>query len=306
MSTLSRMVRRMIWSRRVFEFWQRLGVNVTPKHFYSPIPDTRRLAQKEALWSKPSELPGMDMNVKRQLHFLQEVFAQYKSEFDFPVDKPDTPQYYLNNAAFGLEDAEVLHCMIRHFKPRTIVEVGSGFSTFVSARAGLMNRKEDHPCKLISIEPYPRQSHRDGFAGLDEQIPKKAEEVDPVFFEQLRQNDILFIDSSHVVRTGGDVNCLFLEVLPRLANGAVVHVHDIFLPYEYPKQWVISNRAFWTEQYLLRGFLCFNGAYEVLFANHYMMRTYPDQMGAVFAHPNGYRQRNIPDSFWMRKSDGAN
>ncbi|KPK76295.1 MAG: hypothetical protein AMJ79_07210 [Phycisphaerae bacterium SM23_30] len=301
MSKLSRLIRNMVWSRQVFAFWQRLGVNVTKKHFYSPIPDGRQLLGQGDLWEKESELIGLDMNPQGQLRLL-EVLASYKEEFDFAVHKTKTPhEFYLLNAAFSLEDAAVLHGMIRHFRPRTLIEVGGGYSTFVSARAGRLNQKQGPPMRLICIEPYPRQTHLKGFAGLDELIVQKVEQTEISLFEQLQENDILFIDSSHVVRIGGDVNFLYLEVLPRLKKGVVIHIHDIFLPYEYPREWLIRRLHFWTEQYLLQAFLCGNQSFEVLFANHYMLSKHPEKMAEVFVRPAGYRQRNIPNSFWIRK-----
>lgn len=304
MSTIGRIVKQAIWSKPLFEFWQSLGVNVTKKHFYSPVPDTKELASDNDIWSKESQMVGIDMNDEGQLHLLDDVFTQYKGEFEFAINKTDNPhEFYLLNAGFGLEDAEVLHCMIRHFKPRTIIEVGAGHSTFVSARASMINRKDGHQTTLISIEPYPREIHKKGFLGLDRLLIQKAEQVETEFFEQLDEDDILFIDSSHVVRIGNDVNFLYLEVLPRLKKGVLVHIHDIFLPYQYPKDWVINKRIFWTEQYLLQAFLCLNKAYEVVFGNHYMLSRYADKMHSVFAHPQSYYQRNIPNSFWVRRNN---
>jgi len=302
MSTIGRAIRRVIWSRTLFEFWQKLGFHVTRNHFYSPIPDTRELAHRGEFWSRPSELPGVDMNVATQLRFLEEVFPDYKAELDFPVDRTEVPhEFFLNNPAYGIIDASVLHLMIRHFKPTRLIEVGSGYSTFVAARASLMNRDDGHPCTLTSIEPYPREVLRKGFPGLDGQIPSKVEDVAWSFFAQLGENDILFIDSTHVVRTGNDVLYLYLEVLPRLSKGVVVHIHDIFFPFQYPRQWVIENRVFWTEQYLLQAFLCGNTSFEVQFGNHFMKTRYPEKMEAFFAAPEGYRPRHRNSSFWIRK-----
>ena len=304
MSTIGRIVRRAVWSKTLFEFWQSLGVNVTRKHFDSSIPGIKELAEKNVAWGKELQLAGIEMNEQSQLHLLEEVFTQYKSEFNFAINKTENPhEFYLNNPGFGLEDTSVLHCMIRHFKPKTIIEIGAGYSTFVSARACLMNQKRGCLGRLMSIEPYPREVHKKGFPGLDRLIIQKAEEVETNFFEQLEENDILFIDSSHVVRIGNDVNFLYLEVLPRLKKGVVVHIHDIFFPYQYPKKWVVDNLVFYTEQYLLQAFLCLNRAYEVVFGNYYMLSKYSDKMHAVFARPQGYRQRNIPNSFWIRRNN---
>jgi hypothetical protein len=299
------MIRKVIWSRELFEFFQRLGVNFTRKHFYSPIPDTDELKQREELWAQESALAGIGMNLEGQLNFVEKIFPKYKNELNFKVNKSDTKtpyEFYLNNAGFGLGDAGVLHCIIRHFKPRVIIEVGSGNSTLVSASAVLKNQEDGFPCRLTAIEPYPRDYLKVGFPGLDGLKIEKAENVEVDFFGQLGEDDILFIDSSHVMRIGNDVNFLYLEVLPRLKKGVIVHIHDIFLPYHYPKEGVIQNRAFWTEQYLLQAFLCFNRAYEVLFANYYMFKKYPDRMNTIFESPQGY-SKHLFNSFWIRKCD---
>ena len=303
MSSLGRLLKKIVWSRRVFDFWQRLGVNVTRKHYYSPIPDTRELDRKADLWTRESSLVGLDLRLDEQLRFLNEVCATYQSEFDFPVDRTDVPhEYYFNNAEFGLVDGLVLYSMIRHFQPRTVIEIGSGNSTMMAARACLKNKQEQHDSKLISIEPYPRTFIKNGFPGLDSHVTSKVEEMDLAFFDRLRENDILFIDTSHVLRTGNDVCYLYLELLARLKKGVVIHIHDIFLPYEYPRQWVVQNRVFWTEQYLLQAFLCHNRFFEVLFANYCMTKKHGAEMQSVFAAPPGYRERNLSNSFWIRKT----
>jgi hypothetical protein len=306
MSQLTRLVRKAIWSNAHFNFWQRFGVHVTRSHYYSPIPDTRELAKNEGLWQKKSDLVGLSFSPEKQLACLEEVFSKYKGESDFRVDRSNIPyEYYFNNAEFGLEDGLAFYSMIRHFKPSTIVEIGSGNSTMIGARACLKNQEDGRESRLISVEPYPRKFLVEGFPGLAGQVKSKVEELDVAFFDQLGENDILFIDSSHVLRTGNDVTYLYLNILPRLREGVIVHVHDIFLPYEYPRQWVVGNRVFWTEQYLLQAFLTHNPLYEVLFGNVFMNKNYPDRMREVFSHPEGYRQRNIPNSFWMRRKSGV-
>src|SRR4029077_19197551 len=122
---------------------------------------------------------------------------------------------------------------------------------------------------LMCIEPFPQKFLRAGFPGLQSLMERKVQDVDLNFFSQLQSGDILFIDSSHTVKIGGDVNYLFLEVLPRLNPGVIVHVHDIFLPFDYRRDWVMDELRFWTEQYLLQAFLMFNSDFEVLMANHY-------------------------------------
>lgn len=304
MSLIKRAVGRILFSRRAFEFFQKFGIHILRKHFYSPIPDTRLLETKKELWERESELVGVDLNVAGQLAFLEKVFPKFQKECDFPLRKTSIPyEYYITNGSFGFLSAAVLHCMIRHFAPRTIIEVGAGYSTYVSARAAILNQAQGQPTKLISIEPYPNQILKKGFAGLAELIPRRVEEVDINFFSQLEDRDILFIDSSHVVRIGGDVNFLLLEVLPRLKSGVVVHIHDIFFPGHYPEEWIIQKLRFWTEQYLLQAFLTYNDKFEVLWCGSYIYLKFLERLKSVFPPPKGlgFYEHYFSSSFWMRR-----
>jgi hypothetical protein len=150
---------------------------------------------------------------------------------------------------------------------------------------------------LICIEPFPLDFLRQGFAGLHSLIEKKVEDIGLEFFSQLASGDILFIDSSHTVKIGGDVNYLFLEVLPRLKPGVIVHVHDIFLPFEYRRDWVMEEFRFWSEQYLLQAFLSFNSEFEVLMANSYVAHRYMKDLKATFMNSPWWGG----GSFWMRR-----
>ena len=161
--------------------------------------------------------------------------------------------------------------------------------------------KEGHPGRVIAVEPYPIADLRKGFPGPGSLLIQKAEEIDVSFFEQLGENDILFIYTSHVMRVGNDVNFLYLDVLPALKKGVVVHAHGVFFAHHHSKKQIIDNHAFWTEQYLLQGFLCLNSAYEVLFGNDYMTSKYPEKMKAVLAPPQGHRPM-ISNSFWIRRT----
>jgi len=183
--------------------------------------------------------------------------------------------------------------MIRHFQPRLTIEVGGGFSSLVLGQAAEKNKNSG----VICIEPFPREFLRNGFPGLQLLIEKKVQDISLEFFSQLTSGDMLFIDSSHTVKIGGDVNYLFLEVLPRLNPGVIVHVHDIFLPFEYRRDWVLDELRFWTEQYLLQAFLTFNSDFEVLLANYCLSYYHEDQLRAAF--PDLHRW--IGGSFWMRR-----
>ncbi|HVF56474.1 MAG TPA: class I SAM-dependent methyltransferase [Pyrinomonadaceae bacterium] len=286
--------------RRSFPLWQRLGVHVVPNHFYQPIPDTRTL--REDLWRNRSELGGINFNDGRQTELLALFRERYAAEYEnFPREKTSAPQqYYTNNGAFESVDGEILYCMIRHFKPRRIFEIGSGNSTYLSAQAALKNTEEDgRECRLTAFEPYPNEVLRAGFPGLSELVERKVQDVPAEKFEELEAGDILFIDSSHVLKIGSDVQYEYLEILPRLRPGVIVHVHDIFLPAEYPREWVLDSYTFWNEQYLLQAFLAFNESFEVLWAGSYMHLVHPDKLEAAFVSYD--RAKNWPGSFWMRR-----
>ncbi len=278
-----------------FEEFEALGYHLTPNHYYSPIPDTKALREKDFLWEKESELVGIDMNPDYQLDLLLNYFPAFQAEYSqFPQEKTDCPyEFYFNNSSFDGTDATVLHCILRHFKPNTIIEVGGGFSTFISANACLLNGGS----QLITIEPFPNDVLKQGFPGLSKLVERKVEDIDFEFFMQLQDGDVLFIDSTHVSRILGDVNYIYLEILPRLNKGVIIHVHDIFFPKDYPKSWVLDLKLFWTEQYLLQAFLTFNSAFEVLFCNSYMRLKYLPELKSVFPNSPWWGG----GSFWMRK-----
>jgi hypothetical protein len=287
----------------IFPLWERHGFHVTPVHFYQPIPDTQSLP--ETLWDGPGELVGIDMNDALQLDLLERHFPKFRDEYEQFSTKPtgEASGFHLNNGLFDGADALVAYCMVRQFQPRLIIEIGSGLSSLLLAQAAARNDSS----ALICIEPFPRDFVRKGFPCLRSLIEKKVQDVDLEFFSQLESNDILFIDSSHTVKIGGDVNYLFLEVLPRLKPGVIVHVHDIFLPFEYRRDWVMNEFRFWSEQYLLQAFLTFNSEFEVLMANRYLAHKYPEDLKAAFrnlenlkaALPNSVRWGG--GSFWMRR-----
>ena len=279
--------------KKYFPFWEQHGFHVTPVHFYQPIPDTRTLPKN--LWEKPSALAGIDMNEAAQLRLLRDAFPKFRKEYSrFPRTATDKAhEFYFENGLFGGTDALVLYCLVRHLQPRRIIEVGSGFSSRVSAQAALKNGKTE----LVCIEPYPSELLRAGFPGLARLEQKKIQDVAPNYFDRLDAGDILFIDTSHVVSAGGDVNYLFFEILPRLKSGVIVHVHDIFLPHEYPQKWLQEEFRFWTEQYLLQAFLMFNTSWEVLFANSFIGGKHPAEFKAVFPESPWWGG----GSFWMRR-----
>lgn len=282
--------------RKMFRLWQRLGITVLPNHFYSPVPD---IASLERAWPAESSLIGIDMREDTELALLARSSADYKTEYDA---FPRTPvsgapyRYHLVNGAYESVDAEILHCMIRAYKPKRIFEIGSGYSTRVSAEALLKNGDGG---ELVAFEPYPHLVLRAGFPGLTRLVQKKIQDVPLETFDALEANDILFIDSSHAASTGSDVVREYLEIIPRLKPGVLVHIHDIFLPRDYPKDWVLKEHRFWNEQYLLQAFLAFNANFEVLWAGQYMHMRHPEALTAAFA---SYDPATVsPGSFWIRR-----
>ncbi|MEM0489128.1 MAG: class I SAM-dependent methyltransferase [Candidatus Bathyarchaeia archaeon] len=283
-------------TERYFTLFERLGFHILPVHYYSPIPEVGKL--RDDIWQRHSELIGIKINEGYQLRLLQDFSALYSDEFNnLPLNKTSETRYYVYNGSFESVDGEIYYCMIRHFKPKKVIEVGAGFSTLLAAEAISKNREEGYDCELIAVDPYSMEFLRK-VPGL-RLIEKGAEEVELSEFTNLNENDILFIDSTHVVRIGGEVVYLYLEVLPRLKRGVLIHFHDIFLPLEYPKDWVLKQHRFWNEQYLLQAFLMFNDSFEVVWAGSYMNLKHPDKLEATF---RSYRRgQTFPGSFWIRR-----
>jgi predicted O-methyltransferase YrrM len=282
-------------SRSSFRAWEERGFHVTPVHYYQAIPDTRTLGDRP--WRRRSPLHGITLREDEQEALIRRL-TRYKAEYDAFPDAPtaDPRQFHWGNQAFGPVDAEVLYAMVRHWRPARVVEVGSGWSTRLIAQAIRQNQREEpgRTCRFTTIDPEP-----DPVLGeVAEVVAASVQDVDPKVFADLRRDDLLFIDSSHVVKIGSDVNLEVLEILPSLAPGVLVHFHDIFLPAEYPRTWIMDNHWFWTEQYLLQAFLSYNEAFEVLLANHWLHLTRPDLLAEAFAR---YSAGVQPASLWLRR-----
>ncbi len=282
-----------------FEAWEQAGWHLTANHFYSPIPDTRELP--EGLFDRASELPGIDMRDDEQVALLRGLHADFGAEFNALPREPAGPlEYFVNNLAFESVDGELLYGLVRRSRPRRIVEIGSGWSTLCSLAALRRNVEEGAAGRIEAIEPYPYDFVRE--VGADPLVELRVTQLQDVSldtFRTLEPGDILFIDSSHVLRTGSDVQYEFLEVLPRLPAGVLVHVHDIFLPYEYPRRWLVDEHRFWNEQYLLQAFLIGNTGFEVVWGGSWMHYRHPDLLEAMI--PSYDRTTRHPGSFWMRR-----
>jgi hypothetical protein len=201
---------------------------------------------------------------------------------------------------FGAGDAEYLYNMIRYFKPKLIIEIGCGQSTLMANLAIQTNKRNDpsYSCQQICVEPFEVP----WLEGIGVEVRRsKVEELARSFVESLEMNDILFIDSSHVIRPQGDVLCEYLNLLGKLKPGVLVHIHDIRTPRDYLESWVISDRLMWNEQYLLEAFLCFNSAFKVIGALNWLWHNHSDKLGdacpVLTSQPN-----SEPGSFWIRRA----
>jgi hypothetical protein len=273
------------------------GFDFEIRSFYSPIPALERLGDE--VFERRSPLAGIrPFDLDAQLRLIEEELAPFIAEFDPPAGPSgDRFTYHLENGLFQGGDADLLYAMIRRHKPRRVLELGAGFSTLVSAAAVRANRAEGHETALISCDPYAIPPPPGAIDGLAEILAVAAEDLGPEQTDALGAGDILFIDSSHTVRTGGDVVHLLLDVVPALAPGVLVHVHDVFLPYEYPREWLERNRWYWAEQYLLQALLVGNERLEVLIAAHALFRERPEALGRAIPH---LQPEHPPLSFWMR------
>jgi len=182
--------------------------------------------------------------------------------------------------------------MIRQFQPASIIEVGAGFSTRVLVEA----TRRNGPTRIVSIDPHPAETLEQRTLPVT-LIERRVQDLPLSVFESLDRDDVLFIDSSHVVRIDGDVPHLFLEVLPRLKPGVIVHVHDVFLPRQLPREWVVEEMRFWCEQDLLQAFLAFNREFEVLLSNSFLGLRHERAMRDVFPRSPWWGG----GSFWMRR-----
>lgn len=294
-----RQVHFVLLTNKAFRFFRWFGVHVTPVHFYSPVPDIREISP--AVGEHPLSLVGVEMNPAGHRHLLENIFPIYQPECNFPTTPVDPPYlYHTQNVYFGYISACVMHTLVRHFRPQRIIEVGAGYSTQAIGGAIRQNQQEGYPCELIAIDPYPNQLLQKGFPGLGRLISRKIQEVDLSLLTTLQANDILSIDTSHAVRTGGDVTFLYLELLPRLAPGVLVHIHDIFLPFDYPRKW-LEQRYFWNEQYLLHAFLIHNAQFEVFWGQKYAETTFPELFSKAFSGRVSVQDNSNSYSFWLRK-----
>jgi predicted O-methyltransferase YrrM len=300
---------------RTFRTLQRCGINATPNHFYWPVPDLSELEKRE--WATFPPPPGCDFGLSRQAQLAREFAQHYMPEFQFD-SQPTDHAYHHGNGYFESCDAEVAYCMVRKWKPQRIIEIGSGYSTRVLAAALRANLERDSVAgELLTIDPHLERVPGDGLGNMVTIVGQPVQSLPVDTFRSLGSGDILFIDSSHVAGIGSDVVREFLQILPTLNPGVVVHLHDIFLPFDYPRDKVFENLWFWSEQYLLQTFLTFNSEFEVLWSASAMQEYHAAVLDEAFPKwresygevpasekrfiPTRDGEHAWPTSFWMRR-----
>jgi hypothetical protein len=266
-----------------------------PGHFYSPIPDLDDIRRREATIFRGADAPlaGIDLREEPQLAMLRDLGASC-AEHPWGREARAGVRYRFDNPNFQEGEALVLLGLMRLARPRRVVEVGSGWSS--CAVLDVNDRFLDGTVRCTFIEPYPELLHE--LVG-DEQLDVRAAPVQDVplpLFDELGTGDMLIIDSTHVAKVGSDVNHLVFEVLPRLASGVLVHVHDIFHGFEYPRAWVYEGRA-WNEAFVLRALLMFNSIWEIVFFNSFIAARHPE----AFAASLPLAAQSPGASLWLRR-----
>ena len=268
-----------------------------PGHFYSPVPSLTQFRQMEhRLYQSPRSLPEIDLNEAVQLSTIN-MLAKYYAEQPFREHKNDKCRFFFENPNFSYGEAIVYYGMLRHLHPTRVIEVGSGYSTaLLLDTLDISGARTDCTC----IEPFPELLLSLVRAGDKERlriVDAELQKVDLAIFDTLQSGDILFIDSTHVSKVGSDVNIIIFEILPRLASGVYVHFHDVFYPFEYPKEWVLQGRC-WNEIYLLRGFLEYNTSFRIQVFNSFLGQHHH----GVLASALPLVARSPGSSLWLRKN----
>lgn len=243
---------------------------VPPGHYYSPLNDLDYIRIHESrLFNKVDiNLAGIELNHSGQVDLLHSLAKHYPSII-FPEQQQAEFRYYYRNQWFSFSDAIFLASMLLHYRPGKVIEVGSGFSSAVMLDVN--ERYLGNSAELLFIEPYPEDRLAKLVRPGDRYRIRREfiQDVPLEVFDALGENDLLFIDTSHVSKTGSDVNHLLFQVLPRLRKGVLVHLHDVFYPFEYPKEWVLGGRA-WNEAYLVRAFLQYNSQFRIELFTSYL------------------------------------
>ena len=274
------------------KIFMKFGLLPIRDHYYQPLINPRKHLKKSL--REDRNLPGIDFNVDEQLSIL--LAFDFNNELEqFPINRRANLEYYYNNGSFESGDGEFLYNMIRLKKPARFIEIGSGLSTLMANSA---IKKNNNSCKHICIEPYEAEWLNQIDVNV---IRKKVEDIDTNIFKELQKNDILFIDSSHIIRPQGDVLLEYLEILPQLNSGVIIHVHDILTPKDYLDDFVFIYHYLWNEQYLLEALLTNNNNFRIIGAVNYLKHHYFKELTEKSPILRQQPERE-PGSFWIVKS----
>jgi Methyltransferase domain len=280
-----------------FSMLDRAGLHVIPKHYYTPVPDCKWLEENRPLWIGRSSLTGISWDLPEQLAWLKQTCEPYYQE----VAGLKFYHAQARNGAgpgFGSIESQVLHCFMRRYAPEKVIEIGSGVSTMCMLEARRFNQREGRLSKITCVEPFPSNQLRRQDVDLIEQV---CQQVPLKLFESLCAGDLLFIDSSHAVKVGSDVLRIYLEIIPHLPPGIVIHIHDIYLPYAYPRS-VFTRPFWWQETAMLMALLVNNSRIKVLSCLSALHYDYPEQLQQVLTD---YRpQPNIEGLLASPKAPG--
>lgn len=270
------------------------NIAVLRHHYYEPV-----VFQGDLYKSLDLErtLPGLKLDEARQLELIHQF--HYRDELlNIPTNKVTPDKFGYNNGSYESGDAELLYDIIRHYKPKRIIEIGSGQSTLMAKIALSRNSAEgSQECLHVCIEPYEQPWLESKEVNV---IRKRVEFCDKSIFDTLEENDILFIDSSHIIRPQGDILYEYLEIIPVLKKGVLIHVHDIFTPRDYPRSWIVDDRRLWNEQYLLEAFLSFNSNFRILLAANWLNNNHFEKL--TEACPVLMQQQGKqPGAFWFTR-----
>lgn len=282
-----------------------------PGHYYSPLNNITDLNENDDIFNYNTNIKDINLNFDAQKLLLEKLRCFY-NQLPFTRTKSGNFRYYLDNNFYSFSDGIFLYCMINHLKPAKIIEIGSGFSSALMMDTNNLNFSDN--IDLTFIEPFPEERLFKLISGSYKAtiIKDFVQQVDLASFSLLEVNDILFVDSSHVSKFNSDLNHIMFNILPVLQKGVYIHFHDFFFPFEYPKEWIISGRA-WNEMYLIRAFLMNNSNYEIvlfpsMMENYYtdwLQQNMPLTMELHEKWPNEekfeYYLSNKGQSLWLKK-----
>jgi len=276
-----------------------VAIGWPPGHYYSPIPSLAAVRRRESeIFDRvPGTIPGVDLRDREQAVLFEEL-TQYYATQPFPERPSPGRRYFFENPNYSYGEAIILYCLMRLVRPRRIVEIGSGYSSCAIVDTNELFFQSRIACTFVDPQPDLLVSLLgSGAPAAVTIVRQEIQDVGLDLFAALEPNDMLIVDSTHVSKVDSDVNHILFRVLPALASGVYVHFHDIYYPFEYPREWIYQGRA-WTEAYLLRAFLQYNRAFEIVFFNSFFAHFHEDRL-----------RRGMPgclkgpgSSIWLRKA----